>query len=474
MAVEVGLYTRISDDPALDRGGVERQREDGAAMARARRWRPAAVYEDNDLSAYKRGVTRPRFEQMLRDLRDGVVKGIVGYNIDRLFRQPRDLERVIDIYEDHPEYVFATLEGDINLATSDGRTMARVMVAFANKASADTSRRVQRKQFALAQAGQHYGGARRTYGWLEDGKTVDPDAKEEIRKAHERIIAGDRIAHIQADWDARGIGPSNGRRGEGAPLRHSTVKRLLTRPALAGLQVYKGEVLIGEDGEPVLGDWDALCLRERLEAVTAALEARSPGTKAPGGNALKYLLSGIARCGLCGSPLGGSVRTRRGKAYPGYLCGMSDLKGCGKIARSIKPVDDLIIKLVLADQNRRKAPAQKAPPHWGGAEALAEVQSEIAELIEAKKAGQITMATLIQIMPDLERRRDELLVDRRRALLAEQQHQAATPKQKDEFDALSLERQRALVLRSLKAVIIHPAGPSRKFHPDQIEPLWAE
>ncbi len=39
-------------------------------------------------------------------------------------------------YDGRP-LVFATVQGDIDLSTPAGRTMARVMVAFANKASMD-------------------------------------------------------------------------------------------------------------------------------------------------------------------------------------------------------------------------------------------------------------------------------------------------------------------------------------------------
>lgn len=145
MPVPVGCYYRISEDMAGDAKGVARQRDDCLNLARLRRWEPVQ-YEDNDLSAYKPNVVRPDFEQMLKDLDAGVIRGVVVYNLDRLTRQPKELERLIEIYDRHEGLIFASLEGDINLSTSDGRTMARVLVAFANKASADTARRVKRKQ----------------------------------------------------------------------------------------------------------------------------------------------------------------------------------------------------------------------------------------------------------------------------------------------------------------------------------------
>ncbi|MFF1562968.1 recombinase family protein [Streptomyces sp. NPDC058293] len=98
-------------------------------------------------------VVRDEFELMLKDLRAGLIDGIVAYDLDRLARQPRDLERLIEIFDERPKSEFATVTNDVNLGTPDGRTMARIMVAFANKSSHDASRRITRKHLELAQQG---------------------------------------------------------------------------------------------------------------------------------------------------------------------------------------------------------------------------------------------------------------------------------------------------------------------------------
>jgi DNA invertase Pin-like site-specific DNA recombinase len=476
MPIAVGVYARISDDTEDDAKGVKRQLEDCCGLAELRRWK-AVPYVDNDVSAYQRKVKRPQFEQLLADLKAGVIKGMVVYNIDRGFRQPRDLERAIDIYHDHPDYVFATLEGDINLAAIDGRTMARVLVAFANKASADTGRRVKRKQLELATEGKPHGG-RQAYGWKEDGVTADPDAKREILKGQRDILAGVRITTIRDDWVRRGIAPTSrsGKRFAGAEkLHHKTVQRILANPALAGLKVYKGEVVRGPDGNPVKAAWEPICTPEDIAAVAAELECRSSKKETHGGNVVKYLLSGIARCGACGSPMRGQTRKRAsGSRYPVYLCDMSGYaRGCGKIARQAEPVDKMIIKLVLADHERRKsAPAEL--PNWDGEERLKAVAGEIAELVEAKKQGLITVSTLLQLLPDLERERDGLALAKNRAKAEIRRATLLSADTEEVFDSLPIERQRAKVLQSLKAVVIHPQGKGvARFNPDLIEPLWA-
>lgn len=481
----VGAYERISDDAEETGAGVERQREDCHALASIRRWDIARDYEDNDLSAYRRKVVRPQFEQMLIDLASGAIRGVVVYDLDRLVRQPRDLERLIDIYEENLDYVFSSLQGDIDLTTSDGRTMARVMVAFANKSSADTSRRVKRKQQALVFEGKLLHGGRRPYGWLPDGWAIDPEAKKEILAGHARILAGDRISAIQEDWALRGIAPMNAQ-GERyvakaksgktpGSVRHKTVQQTLTNPALAGIKVFKGAVVTGSDGEPVRGDWDAICTPAELEAVMQALKSHQRVTRGGQGVA-KYLLSGIARCGACSKGMRGGIK----KGSYRYTCGnFSPDFRCGKVGRAGPPVDDLVIDLVLADRHRRRQGGPSSPPEWEGAESLARIQSEITELITARKAGKLSVAVMIEVLPPLEAERDALLFDRRRVeaeAVQAKAAEAADVETREEFLARPLDRQRALVLQSLKAVVIHPAGrrAGRRFDPELIEPLWAD
>jgi site-specific DNA recombinase len=52
---------------------------------------------DDGVTAWKTGVRRPGFETLLERARTGASQGIAVWHVDRLFRQPRDLERLIDL-----------------------------------------------------------------------------------------------------------------------------------------------------------------------------------------------------------------------------------------------------------------------------------------------------------------------------------------------------------------------------------------
>ncbi|MFI6335891.1 recombinase family protein [Streptomyces sp. NPDC050535] len=472
MALKVAVYTRMSRDDDGDGLGVARQREDCERLAELRGWDVAKIYEDNDVSAFKRNVRRPEFELVLSDLADGLIDGVVAYDLDRLARQPRDLERLIDLYDERKRRVFATVTNDVNLSTADGRTMARVMVAFANKSSHDASRRIQRKHLELARQGKSSGGPA-PYGWLKGGRKVDPEAAEHIRVAQLQLLAGVRIGTIRTDWQRRGLGhPREGT----TRTAHHHVEHMLTNPRLCGYRTYRGEILLNDAGQPVIGEWETINTVEEWEAVCAVVaerKRRDPGRML----ARKYLLSGIARCGLCHTKIRGQVNKRR---KPGskaatftYQCSVVN-GGCGQVGRVGDPVDEFIISLILAEQ-RQKAADSAADPveQWQKTGELAGVEADIAELTQAARAKKITVSTLLQLLPDLERRRDELKFERGRFNKERQQAKSLSADIGEDFRSLPIERQQALILHSLSAVLIHPAGRGkRKFDPSLIEPVW--
>src|SRR5437879_5608111 len=99
MAAQPGtaIYVRISDDPTLERLGVQRQEKECRALAKKLGWPVGQVYEDDDRSAYKRNVTRRAYNDLLADLKAGKWQKLIAWDPDRIHRQPRELEPFIDI-----------------------------------------------------------------------------------------------------------------------------------------------------------------------------------------------------------------------------------------------------------------------------------------------------------------------------------------------------------------------------------------
>src|SRR5205823_2309183 len=91
--------------------GIGRQEEDGRALAARLGWNVVAVIPEDDTSAFKRrkiklpdGTTalrtlRPGFRRALEGLAAGEFDGLIADDLDRVARDPRDLEDLIDVVE---------------------------------------------------------------------------------------------------------------------------------------------------------------------------------------------------------------------------------------------------------------------------------------------------------------------------------------------------------------------------------------
>ena len=219
--------TRISDARDDDTKGVDAQGRDCDGRAERIGWTigPAATHHivENDTSAFKRKkillpdgrrelrTVRPGFRQALAMLADGRADGLIAYDLDRAVRDPRDLEDLIDVVESKVSRIAVeSVTGSLRLANDADVTMARVMVAVANKASRDTARRVARARQRQAEGGQ-WGGGKRPFGFEPDGVTVNP-----VEAAGRRSDPGGGIA-AAGGGEPAGAGGAHGERSEVAP-----------------------------------------------------------------------------------------------------------------------------------------------------------------------------------------------------------------------------------------------------------------
>jgi site-specific DNA recombinase len=81
---------------------------------------------------------------------------------------------------------------------------ARILAAVNAKESDNISRRVRRKQQELAERGRPHGGPRR-YGYQVDFSAIEPDEATIIQDLARRTLAGESLASLCRELNARGI-----------------------------------------------------------------------------------------------------------------------------------------------------------------------------------------------------------------------------------------------------------------------------
>ena len=78
---------------------------------------------------------------MLADLADGTRDAVIVYNLDRLHRQPIELEEFVALCERAGVTNLATVTADFDLGNDDGLFMARMFAAVRGQGVRATSRR---------------------------------------------------------------------------------------------------------------------------------------------------------------------------------------------------------------------------------------------------------------------------------------------------------------------------------------------
>lgn len=442
MQARAVIYTRISVAALGDTTKTDDQERLGRAMCERRGWEVVAVYTDNGESAWKRNRKRPGWDRMLADLEDGKAEVIYAYWGDRLVRQNRDLEDLLDLGRDRG-IVLAGEGGEYDLANSDHRMMLRWITARSCNESDTISRRKTEQYKRWRKEGRVRVGGYRAFGFARDGIAHDAAEVALIRELASRVLAGESLGSLVRDLNERELLTTAGN-----PWSHITLRNMLTRPRYAGLM---------PDGKSPAG-WEPVLERGEWERLRAVIGTRSAGDRPPGvspDNTRKYLLSGTAECGACGARL--SIHQSRhgnGRAAKRYSC-----KACRKVARSQPLLDAYVTGRVLARLGHAQNPLPAVADARMGAELdlLTRRRAETVAVIEslADHPGESPLA-LARALDSFDARirqlRDQAATGENERLRAA--HAGITLEQ---FNSLDLGAQRSIVAACYR-IIVKPAS----------------
>jgi site-specific DNA recombinase len=484
------LYLRLSDLRVED--DFDKRKAKLTAFASTLGWTVFRVIVENDLiqaarngkvrpaSAFKRRriktpsgrvelrVVRPGFREVLDDITTGRVNALVAEDLDRIVRDPRDLEDLLDACE-LTKASARSLSGSLKL--TDGgdegeRSMARVLVAMANKASADTARRVSAGR--ERHWGESYQGGPRPFGYVASKATkahartliVVPDEAAVIRKIAADIL--DRGISIKAVL--RWLRENDVKTSNGGQWSGRTLKQVITKPAVAGLAAYRGQL------KPA--PWPAILERDVWEQLCEKLN--NAPADANRGNEPKYLLTGIARCGICND--GTAVKangsgTLRGKR--GYQC-----EKTAHIHRNIEHADAFVEGLIIARLSEPDVKDILKPPTRKGIDVSA-LRGEANRLRE-RKTAQIRLHALGDL--DDDELTTGLRAIRDRLSVVEAQIRASAeadplPEFRDRparavWESLTIARKRAIVRLLLDVTMLPTTRRGRGFDPDSVLTEW--
>ena len=430
-------YARISRDDALEGRGVARQTEDIESVAERQGWDLLEVITENDVSASRYSTkARPGYAKLLELIGSSAVDRAVVYDVDRLLRQPRELEDLIDLCESrNGAFQLHNVNGELDLTTGSGRFVARVLVSKAAMESDDLSRRLRRAFDQKAAEGKPHGA--RAFGYEPGGMQIRETEAALVRDAARDVLDGASLNSIARRWDESGIKPPQ----RAQSWYPESVKAILTGPRHAALRVHRGEV-VGPAAWPAIIDRET---HDRLVAHLSRPRARRPARR----TAFTGLITDID-----GNPLDrDTVKGRsayRGHKRPG--------RPAAPVQIAAEPLERLIVETMCAaiDDGKLTAVGRKQEARRAATPDLASLEADLRGLAEDFGEGRISRAEWLAARRPLE--------DRIAAVqaLAQAASDAAVANEltvnlRERWDDLDVDRQREILSYVFERIVIHPA-----------------
>ena len=479
-------YLRLSKASDHLDDTLTRQRDDTLDMCQRRGYTVVEVLEDGGISAYDTRHSRPGYDRLLALIRAGSVDRVVCYNVDRLHRSTRQLLDYLELCRSRGVITEATQGQDLNPMSSDGILMASILGSVATAESARKAERVNRAKLQAVEQGVfQQGGRYRAYGWTRAGEVIPAEA-EVVREAADRLLEGQSLRSITRDMAARGVLTAAGR-----PMDAQALRRILKHPRTAALSSWSPADDDGNHSERnrvilAQGQWEPLLDRETWEAVVALLENPARSTNHVG-TAPRHLLTGHARCSVCGGKM---ITVSDGKASDGtprrtYKCSNTG-DGRRHVTRRVNVLDPYVVTVVLAaleamdlgqyltagDAHDDGAAASLVAQRRELEERLADLEASLAS-VSGGAVAVITRA-VAKVSGELE------TVTERLAEVNQAEGGSAltavigADDMAQRWDGLDIETRRRVV-RELVTVTIHPARPGRGgFDPDLVDVALTE
>jgi DNA invertase Pin-like site-specific DNA recombinase len=459
--VRAGCYLRISSDPKDKRAGVDRQREDTAALCEVKGWELSGYYEDNDRSA-SNGKARPEWDRLLGDIAAGEIDAIVVWNQDRGWRMMSQLEDLRRFFESVGRRILltTTLIGDIDLYDPYGVYAAQSRTAASELETAVM--KVRMKRAARQRAVQGVPKWTRAFGYLPDYQP-DPATAPLVQGAYLAVVRGEKITRIAEQWNAAGF-----HGGTGRPWSTSTLSLFLRSPRNAGLRSHNGEI-VGD------GTWPGLVDEKLWRAAQGVLNGNRHGPK----SVQQHVLTGVMRCGKdgCEGRLAGNwVMQANGTGHAiTYSC-----KPCRGVSVRAEHVEPLVLRALvkrLCRADSAKLLRKKTYDPVDAEKLAAQEQVLLGRLKEInyeRATGKLDGVSYYEMkdvinadLAGIERRRQDQ--DRLRVLDG---IPLGTDEAADAVEALSPDRLRK-VLDLLAVITVLPVGKGNKvFNRERVDIAW--
>jgi DNA invertase Pin-like site-specific DNA recombinase len=453
------------------------------------------VYSDKGFSG--KNTNRPKFEQLMQDVKNGLINKVIVYRLDRFSRSIADFGQAWAVFQEH-SVEFVSINEKFDTSSPMGRAMLHIIMVFAQLERETIAERVKDNYYSRIKYGNWPGGSA-PFGFNnakmknQDGKTVptlEPNSDIEIAKRmffeySDEYVSLGMIAKELSEEGISGIGRRT--------WDNVAISRILHNPVYveATADVYKyyrGKGVIfsnavdcytGETSAHIVGKRSASDRKyTKLENHVVSL-TNFPGIipadiwlkcqykldnnkqiKNTGKGKLSWL-SGYIKCGKCGYSL--AIRKYNEQLYL-HCSGRTNLHLCdvksysitiGEIETAVQSELEKLIKECTLDKNQ----CIPTPSENKQKIELEKIDQKIEKLIASlTEASDITMKYINSEIEKLDKKRNELLKN-----LGSPKSEAPNKYKDVVFRQLSFDEKKLVVNQFIEKIMVFE---------DEIEIIW--
>ena len=192
--VIAGLYPRVSTDDQVREGfSLDEQEKEMKKLCMYKNYQIYKVYREEGVSA--KNMNRPKFQEMMQDLKDGKINRIIVYKLDRLTRSIQDLEVICKLIEKYHCSLDSVSE-EINTDTAMGVFFIRMTTILAQLEIERTSERTKFGLKGAAKNGHFCGKAPIGYRKINKKLVIDDLESEVVKEIFDDYVNGLSVCTI--------------------------------------------------------------------------------------------------------------------------------------------------------------------------------------------------------------------------------------------------------------------------------------
>ena len=301
---KVAIYVRVSTTSQAEEGySIDEQIAKLESYCDIKDWSLYKIYKDAGFSGSN--IERPGLQNLISDAKNKQFDTVLVYKLDRLSRSQKDTLYLIEEIFIKRDISFFSLQENFDTSTAFGKAMIGLLAVFAQLEREQIKERMQLGKLGRAKTGKAMMWSRVAYGYTynkESGSLdINPAEAEIVKIVYDEYLNGRSISKIKDYLNENNLNT------KARPWYHRAIRQMLRNPVYAGYNQFSGQIFKG-DHQPIVS-------KEDFDRTQEEIKRRQLKTYEMFNNPrpfrAKYMLSGLARCGYCGTPLKMGMTARR-------------------------------------------------------------------------------------------------------------------------------------------------------------------